>query len=161
MILGVHQTVGVLQTQSQCILKGLQGHQEESSNSVIKKGHKIVTTTGYRNRMFDCSVFLLKIPSNDARKLNNIIKTFDDHCNPIINETVERCCFFTRNQGTSKTIPQTVMLRSLNCLLKHATLNYLLIRDRIVCGSNITGMRDRLLREKKMTVDTCVVVQGR
>ena len=31
-----------------------------------------------------------------------------------------------------------------------------LIRDRIVCGTNNSSMRERLLREKNLTLDTCI-----
>ena len=36
------------------------------------------------------------------------------------------------------------------------TLRDSLIRDRIVCGSNNTSMRERLLRERKLTLDSCI-----
>lgn len=44
----------------------------------------------------------------DAWKIEDIIKKFDDHCNPSVNETVERYRFFTRNQGASENIDNYV-----------------------------------------------------
>lgn len=71
--------------------------------------------------------------AKDAWKAEDIITNFDDHSNPSMNEIVERYRFFTRNQGAGDRI-----------------------RDRIVCGGNNTIMRERLLRENNLTLDTCL-----
>lgn len=95
--------------------------------------------------------------AKDTWKIEDIIKKFDDHCNPSVNETVERYCFFTRYQGASENIDSYVTeLRLLAKTCNFGTLRDSLIRDRIVCGGNNTGMRERLLREKNMTLDTCI-----
>lgn len=93
----------------------------------------------------------------DQWKIDDIIKKFDEHCNPSVNETVERYRFFTRNQGTSENIDSFVTeLRLLAKTCNFETLRDLLIRDRIVCGGNNTSMRERLLREINLTLDTCL-----
>nr|XP_023692995.1 uncharacterized protein LOC111856910 [Paramormyrops kingsleyae]XP_023692996.1 uncharacterized protein LOC111856910 [Paramormyrops kingsleyae] len=90
-------------------------------------------------------------------KLGDMIEKFDAHCNPCVNETVERYRFFSRNQGLSETIDSYVMdLKVLAKTCNFETLRDSLIRDRIVCGHNNNSMRERLLREKNMTLDTCI-----
>ena len=85
-----------------------------------------------------------------AWKIEDIIEKFDDHCNPSVNETVERYRFFTRSQGATETIDSYVTeLRLLARTCNFGTLRDSLLRDRIVCGGNNTTMRERLLREKK------------
>ena len=92
-----------------------------------------------------------------AWTLEGIISKFDDHCNPSINETVERYRFFTRNQSGSETIDSYVTeLKLLAKTCNFGTLRDSLIRDRIVCGLNDASMRERLLREKKLELDVCV-----
>lgn len=93
----------------------------------------------------------------DGWKIEDIIKKFDEHCNPSMNETVERYRFFTRNQGINENIDTYVTeLRLLTKTCNFGTLRDSLIRDRIVCGGNDTSMRERLLREKNLTLDTCL-----
>ncbi|XP_057673637.1 zinc finger protein 391-like isoform X1 [Corythoichthys intestinalis] len=93
----------------------------------------------------------------DRWKIEDIIERFDDHCNPGVNETVERYRFFTRNQGVSETIDSYFTeLKLLSKTCNFDTLRDSLIRDRIVCGHNNAAMRGRLLREKNLTLDTCI-----
>ena len=95
--------------------------------------------------------------ARDAWKLDDIIDKFDAHCNPSVNEVVERYRFFARNQGVSEAIDSYVTeLKLLAKTCNFGTLRDSLIRDRIVCGLNDAGMRERLLREKNMTLDKCV-----
>lgn len=46
--------------------------------------------------------------ARDQWTVKDIIKEFDDHCNPTVNETGERYRFFMRNQGGSETIDNYV-----------------------------------------------------
>ncbi|KAK0156623.1 hypothetical protein N1851_000054 [Merluccius polli] len=95
--------------------------------------------------------------AKDAWKIEDIITKFDDHCNPSVNEIVERYRFFTRNQGASENIDSYVTeLRLLAKTCNFGTLRDSLIRDRIVCGGSNTAMRERLLRERNLTLDTCL-----
>lgn len=92
-----------------------------------------------------------------AWKLADIVKKFDEHCTPSVNETVERFRFFSRNQGPSEGIDSYVTeLKVLAKTCNFGTLRDTLIRDRIVCGSCNAAMRERLLREKKLTLDSCI-----
>lgn len=45
----------------------------------------------------------------DARMVMNIIAKFDEHCNPSINETVERYRFFSKSQGAEQSIDNYIM----------------------------------------------------
>ncbi|KAI4887128.1 hypothetical protein NFI96_019030, partial [Prochilodus magdalenae] len=95
--------------------------------------------------------------AKETWKIRDIVAAFDAHCNPSVNETVERYRFFSRNQGSSENIDCYVTeLKLLAKTCNFGPLRDSLIRDRIVCGSNSNGMRERLLREKNLTLDTCV-----
>ena len=90
-------------------------------------------------------------------KMKDIIDKMDAHCNPSANETVERYRFFSRNQGSSEAIDCYVTdLKVLSKTCNFGTSRDSLIRDRIVCGGNNVSMRERLLREKTLTLDTCI-----
>lgn len=93
----------------------------------------------------------------DARTVTNIIAKFDEHCNPSINETVERYRFFSKSQGAEQSIDNYVTeLRMLAKTCNFGEIKDSLIRDRIVCGINNEGLRERLLREKDLTLQTCI-----
>lgn len=90
-------------------------------------------------------------------KVKDMIEKFDNYCSPTVNETVERYKFFTRNQGFGESIDSYVTeLKLLTKTCNFGTLRDSLIRDRIVCGINNASMRERLLREKAMSLDTCI-----
>ena len=101
---------------------------------------------------------LMGATAKDAWTMDDILNTFDEHYNPGANETLERYRFFTKSQGVSETIDSYVTeLKALARTCNFGALRDSLIRDRIVCGgSHNTGMRERLLRQKNMTLDTCV-----
>lgn len=87
------------------------------------------------------------------------MKLFDDHCNPKLNETVERYRFFMRDQGIDETVDKYVTdLRVLASICNFGQLKDSLIKDRIVCGTNNSALRERLLREENLTLDKCLKV---
>lgn len=85
--------------------------------------------------------------STSARRtVSSMMALFDRHCNPKVNETVERYNFFVRNQGLDENIDKYVTdLRVLACTCNLGDIKDSLIRDRIVCGTNSSAMRERLL----------------
>ena len=88
-----------------------------------------------------------------------LMKLFDDHCNPKLNETVERYRFFMRDQGMDETVDKYVTdLRVLASSCNFGQLKDSLIKDRIVCGTNNSALRERLLREENLTLDKCLKV---
>lgn len=98
--------------------------------------------------------------STSARRtVSSMMALIDEHCNPKLNETVERYKFFVRNQGHDENIDRYVTdLRVLASTCNFGNIKDSLIRDRIVCGTNSSAMRERLLREENLTLDKCVQI---
>ncbi|KAL0860168.1 hypothetical protein ABMA27_010475 [Loxostege sticticalis] len=70
------------------------------------------------------------------------------------NVTVERHKFFTRGQFENESIDQYIFeLRKLALSCEFNDLMEDLIKDRLVCGVNDAGIRERLLREEKLTLE--------
>ncbi|CAC5396265.1 unnamed protein product [Mytilus coruscus] len=94
---------------------------------------------------------------NEADKLEVLLKKFEDYCIPKKNVTVIRNRFNTRVQNSSESIDQyltDMKLIAKNCEFEH--LKDGLIRDRIVCGTNSSRVKERLLREDGLTLDKAV-----
>ncbi|CAC5409350.1 unnamed protein product [Mytilus coruscus] len=94
---------------------------------------------------------------NEADKLEVLLKKFEDYCIPKKNVTVIRHRFNTRVQNPSESIDQ--YLTDLKLIAKNCEFEHLkdgLIRDRIVCGTNSTRVKERLLREDGLTLDKAV-----
>ena len=86
-----------------------------------------------------------------------LLRSFDEYCDPKRNETVERHKFFMRNQEADESFDK--YLTDLKILVKicdFGTLSYSLIRNKIVCGFNTSSLRERLLREPNLTLKNCV-----
>ncbi|CAC5384774.1 unnamed protein product [Mytilus coruscus] len=94
---------------------------------------------------------------NEADKLEVLLKKFEDYCIPKKNVTVIRHRFNTRVQNSSESIDQ--YLTDLKLIAKNCEFEHLkdgLIRDRIVCGTNSSRVKERLLREDGLTLDKAV-----
>ncbi|CAC5383950.1 unnamed protein product [Mytilus coruscus] len=94
---------------------------------------------------------------NEADKLEVLLKKFEDYCIPKKNVTVIRHRFNTRVQNSSESIDQ--YLTDLKLIAKNCEFEHLkdgLVRDRIVCGTNSTRVKERLLREDGLTLDKAV-----
>lgn len=64
-------------------------------------------------------------------QVDNVIEKFDRHCNPSVNQTVERYRFFTKSKGSGETIDGYVTeLKLLVKTCHFGTLRDSLIRDR-------------------------------
>lgn len=97
--------------------------------------------------------------SSPDRTVSRLINALDDHCNPKVNETVERYRFFVRNQGSDENIDKYVTdLRMLASTCNFGQIKDSLIRDRIVCGISSSVLRERLLREQDLTLEKCVQI---
>ncbi|XP_023815343.1 uncharacterized protein K02A2.6-like isoform X2 [Oryzias latipes] len=89
--------------------------------------------------------------------VSGLMVKIDEHCNPKVNETVERYRFFARNQALGENIDKYVTdLRMLASTCNFGQLRDSLIRDRIVCGTSSSSWRERLLREENLTLDKCL-----
>ena len=91
------------------------------------------------------------------RTLAQLIKAFDEYCEPKKNETVERYKFFTRDQEQGETIDKYVTeLRLLTARCNFGNLEDSMLKDRIVCGIKDNALRERLLRENALDLQKCI-----
>ncbi|CAC5370552.1 unnamed protein product [Mytilus coruscus] len=93
---------------------------------------------------------------NEADKLDVLLKKFEDYCITKKNVTVIRHRFNTRSK-LNESIDQ--YLTDLKLIAKNCEFEHLkdgLIRDTIVCGTNSSRVKERLLREDGLTLDKAV-----
>lgn len=91
--------------------------------------------------------------------VKDAMRRFDELWNPKRNETVARYAFFTRDQATGENVDEYVTeLRVLASTCNLEQLKDSLIKDRIVCGTNDNGLRERLLREEDLTLEKCLKI---
>lgn len=96
--------------------------------------------------------------------LKQLIAKFDEYFLPQKNVTVERHRFFCRNQMEHESVEQYVF--ELNKMARSCEFESLcsdLVRDRLICGIQDGAMRERLLREPKLTLskalDICKIAE--
>ncbi|CAB4009741.1 Hypothetical predicted protein, partial [Paramuricea clavata] len=92
---------------------------------------------------------------DDFIKIDLVVKKFEEYCIPRQNVIYERFRLFTRDQGPTETVDQYMMeLRriSANCDLESITPDQIL-RDRLVTGIRDAVVRERLLRDNKLTLE--------
>lgn len=95
----------------------------------------------------------------DKKKINIVLDKFEEYFVPQINETVERYKFNSRIQSADETVDQFITdLRAKAKTCGFDKLEDSFIRDRIVIGIRSDAVRDRLLREKKLTLNTAVEI---
>ncbi|KAG1651802.1 hypothetical protein GQR58_026737 [Nymphon striatum] len=95
---------------------------------------------------------------NEASKnnLKVIIEKFDDYCNPRKNTVFERYTFWQLTQG-NKSIDQYVTeLNSMSRNCEFGNQCDLMIRDRIVFGTNDDQVRERLLRDSDLSLQSAI-----
>ena len=89
----------------------------------------------------------------DDKKIDVVLKQFEDYCILRQNVTYERFRLFARDQGPEETVDQYMIeLRRIasNCDLESITPDQML-RDRLVTGIRDAKVRERLLRDNKLT----------
>ena len=97
------------------------------------------------------------VVEGEQNKLQSLFDAFDGYCKPKENTTVERCRFNLRNQSKTETIDQYITeLRVLAKTCKLGNLQDELLRDRIVCGICNDKLKERLLRDDKLTLDKTI-----
>lgn len=102
--------------------------------------------------MFQTFVWSTK---GDDKKIDAILKQFEDYCIPRQNVTYERFRLFTRDQGATETVDHYMMEQrriASNYDLDSITPEQIL-RDRLVTGIRIAKVRERLLRDNKLTLE--------
>ncbi|XP_035679983.1 uncharacterized protein K02A2.6-like [Branchiostoma floridae] len=94
--------------------------------------------------------------AKEEQTVEQIVEAFDKYCNPKQNETIERYKFFTRAQQAGEAFDAyATHLRNLAKYCGFGAIEESVIRDRIICGINDAKIRERLLREKDLTLDKC------
>ncbi len=113
-----------------------------------------------------CSFFLLYIgqtgrdiyntwtlTDDEQDKIEPLFERFQRHCIPLVNVTILRYRFNTRNQNSSESFDQ--YYTELKTIAKDCAFGNIqdeLIRDRIVCGINNKQVQERLLQEADLTL---------
>ena len=93
------------------------------------------------------------------RTIKILIEKFDAYCNPLKNESVERYKFYSRSQQSGETIYNYVTeFKLLAAHCGYGELKESLIRHCIVCGIRDVNLRERLLRETKLTLQNCLEI---
>ena len=104
------------------------------------------------NKVFRTFVWPSK---GDDKKIGIVLKQFEDYCIPRQNVTYERFCLFTRDQAPTETVNQYMMELhrvASNCDLESITPDQIL-RDRLFTGIRDVKVRERLLRDNKLTLE--------
>ena len=101
----------------------------------------------------------------DKEKPVEILKKFDDYCNPKRNLTVERHIFNSRMQLPGESIDKYITdLRLKVKTCEYGTMADEMIKDRIVVGVHSDIVRGRLLREKNLcltkAIDICKAAEA-
>jgi hypothetical protein len=90
-------------------------------------------------------------------KTSEILKKFDEYCNPKRNLTVERHIFNSRMQQPGESFDQYVTdLRLKVKTCEYGTMADEMIKDRIVVGVQCDIVRGRLLREKDLNLSKAI-----
>ena len=90
-------------------------------------------------------------------KFRQIIKQFDEYCTPRKNITYLRHKFFTQRQKEGQSFDEfATLLRKLAQDCEFETLKSSLIRDVIVIGVSNNRLRERMLREPKLSLEQAI-----
>ena len=95
----------------------------------------------------------------DKKKLNKVIQKFENHCKGQVNTTYERYVFHTRTQQEGESFEHfytAVKFLANSC--DFGELKDSLIRDRLIIGINNPTLRQRLLREAKLTLEQAILI---
>lgn len=91
--------------------------------------------------------------------LKSALAKFDAYFLLKKNITVQRHCFFTRNQKENESIEQySFELKKLAVKCEFKDLCDDLVRDRLICGIKDSAMRERLLREPNLTLQKSIEI---
>lgn len=93
-------------------------------------------------------------PEEDKQKYDQVLKKFEQYCQPKTNIVFERYKFFSCAQKEGQNIDSYVTeLKTLASTCEFNEQESSLIRDRIVIGIRDSGMKERLLREPVLCVN--------
>lgn len=98
-------------------------------------------------------------PSTTERKVEEILKKFEDYFIPKVNETFERHKFFTRSQSNFESVDQyATQLKSLANNCEFGNLKDSLVRDRLICGIKDANVREKLLQIQGLNLQRAVEI---
>ena len=98
-------------------------------------------------------------PKADALSYNDSVKALSDHFQASINVVAERYRFRSRAQMPGESIDNWIAhLRELSANCEFATLNEEMIRDQLVEKVLNPQIREKLLQEKRLTLDEALVI---
>ena len=92
----------------------------------------------------------------DKNLITPLIQKFEEHFNPQKNVTFERYIFNTCCQNSRPIDVYLVDLKNKAKTCEYGDLNDQMIRDRLIVGIDSVGVREKLLRTKKLTLDKAV-----
>ena len=95
----------------------------------------------------------------DTPNYDTVVAKFESYCNPKKNETYERFVFNSRNQAAGESFEAfltDVKTKAKTC--GFGVLKDSMVRDRIVLGVTSQRVRERLLREEELSLDTAVKI---
>ena len=117
-----------------------------------KKKATFLTSIGVDAYRLVRSLCTPDMPSD--KSLTDIVKLLKDHLAPEPNSILERFKFYSRNRKDGESVADYVVdLRRLSRNCKFGTSLKEMLRDRIVCGINDTGMQRKMLSRKDLTFD--------
>ena len=94
---------------------------------------------------------------DDNMKVGHILEKFTEYCNPRKNITFLRYQFFSHGQVEGQPFDQFVTaLKKLAADCEFGDLKDSLIRDRIVCGTTDSKLRERYLRETELSLNKAI-----
>jgi len=93
---------------------------------------------------------------SEENKIEPLIGKFDAYCSPKKNVTYERYLFFSCGQNGRSIDAFVTDLRTKAKTCEFGTLQDSLIKDRIVCGIDSKGIRERLLRNNELTLEVAI-----
>ena len=93
----------------------------------------------------------------DNLKIDRVLEKFDAFCKPRKNTIYEHYVFFSRNQENGESIDHYVtVLKTMSNTCELGDLKESLIRDRVVFGIQDNLVRERLLRDPDLTLQTAI-----
>lgn len=98
---------------------------------------------------------------SEENKIEPLIGKFDAYCSPKKNVTYERYLFFSCGQNGRSIDAFVTDLRTKAKTCEFGTLQDSLIKDRIVCGIDSKGIRERLLRNNELTLEVAIPCEPR
>lgn len=98
-----------------------------------------------------------QIPEEERDKVAPLLERFTNYCTPKANITLERYKFNTTSQAEGESVEEyATKLRKLSKNCNYGKLEDELVRDRLIVGLRDNSLKERLLRESTLTLDTAL-----